>query len=264
MSARPISSFSAIRLVGRGVLIETIRRKEFYVLMILMMIFVLGAAVASFVGIKQASVATFLLNLGATLAGMCAHILTGLTAARQIPNEIESRTLYPLLAKPIERAEYLLGKWLATGACGCIVWITLFTLAWLAVPRPPGTYSFPLLLQMISLQCLSLFLLSALGLWLSLLVPQGVNIVLLTLIVGFGGKAVNFISARYSGESMTGIVEWFLRYFPSFADLNTITRYTDGIGPIAATQFAGLLFAGAIFTAAALMAAAHTLERRPL
>jgi Cu-processing system permease protein len=264
MNVPRISTLTAIRLIGRGVMIETIRRKEFYVLIILMMIFVLGAVVASFIGIKQESVATFLLNLGVTLAGVCAHVLTGLTAARQIPTEIESRTLYPLLAKPVERAEYLLGKWIATGVCGCIVWITLFALAWLAVPRPPGTYSFPLLLQMLSLQCVSLFLLSALALWLSLLVPQGVNIVLLTLIVGFGGKAANFISARFSGDPASGAVEWLLRYIPSFGDLNTITRYTDGIGAMGAGEFLGLVFAGSIFAAAALLAAAHTLERRPL
>jgi len=264
MSHARISSLTAIHLIGRGVLIETIRRKEFYVLLVLMMVFVLGALIASFVGIKQASVATFLLNLGATMAGICAHILTGLTAARQIPNEIESRTLYPLLAKPVERIEYLLGKWVSTGAAGCFVWVTLFALAWLAVPRPPGTYSMPLLLQTLTLQCVSLYLLSAIALWLSLLAPQGVNIVLLTLLVGFGGKAVNFFNARFSGDSFSSVVDWFLRYIPSFGDLNTITRYTDGIGPMAAGEFLGLVLAGVVFAAAALMAASHTLERRAL
>src|SRR5262249_48082852 len=43
------------------------------------------------------------------------------TAARQIPAERESRTIIPLLAKPVTRAQVVLGKffgcWLATGLC---------------------------------------------------------------------------------------------------------------------------------------------------
>ena len=49
------------------------------------------------------------------------------TAARQIPGERESRTIFPLLAKPISRWQVLLGKflgcWLATGAALVVFYI---------------------------------------------------------------------------------------------------------------------------------------------
>jgi ABC-type transport system involved in multi-copper enzyme maturation permease subunit len=43
------------------------------------------------------------------------------TTARQIPAERESRTIFPLLAKPVGRGEFIMGKfagcWLACGLC---------------------------------------------------------------------------------------------------------------------------------------------------
>jgi ABC-type transport system involved in multi-copper enzyme maturation permease subunit len=63
------------------------------------------------------------------------------TTARQIPAERESRTIYPLLAKPVGRGEFVVGKflgcWLASGIC---CWL-LFFFAVLAASRE---HTFPL------------------------------------------------------------------------------------------------------------------------
>ncbi|MFQ5543941.1 MAG: ABC transporter permease [Nitrospiria bacterium] len=49
--------------------------------------------------------------------------------------EIEKRTLYPLLAKPVKRAQFLLGKYLGIAATlgveTCLMSVFLFTLIWL-------------------------------------------------------------------------------------------------------------------------------------
>ena len=53
------------------------------------------------------------------LIWLSALVIAVTTAARQIPSERESRTIFPLLAKPIARWQVLVGKflgcWLATG-----------------------------------------------------------------------------------------------------------------------------------------------------
>lgn len=264
MSSRLVPPAAGIRLVARGVFIEVVRRREFSVLLILLGVFALGAVVSSIVGVENAATASLLLNLGLSLAGIAAHVLAGLTAARQIPAELEARTLYPMLAKPIERSEYIVGKWLASAACGCIAWTALFLLAWLAVPKPMGMYSFALLWQLYALMCLSLLLLSAGGVALSLVVPQGVNIVLMVILVGVWDKVMNFARARFESPAAARAADWVLHYFPDFGSLNLVTRYTDGVGPIPAGEFAGLVFSALLFSLAAIMAAVWALERRPL
>lgn len=264
MSTRLVPPAAAIRLVARGVFIEVVRRREFAVLLILMGVFALGAIVSMIVGFENAATASLLLNLGLSLAAIASHVLAGLTAARQIPAEIEGRTLFPMLAKPIERGEYIVGKWLASAACGCIAWTALFLLAWLAVPKPMGAYNFTLLWQLYALMCASLALLAAAGVALSLVVPQGVNIVLMVLVVGAWDKVANFVLARFEGDSQRRIVDWMLHYVPDFGNLNLVTRYTDGIGPLPAGDFLALGACAGLFALAALMAAVWAIERRPL
>ena len=104
MSAAPVP------FVVRACLLEAVRRREFYVLFLFMGLFVAGIVVASIVKVENAATATFLLNLGMTLAFGLAKLATLLAAARQVPDDTENGTIYPLLAKPLGRGEYLVGK----------------------------------------------------------------------------------------------------------------------------------------------------------
>ena len=53
------------------------------------------------------------------LIWVCSLVIAIATTARQLHSEKENRTIFPLLAKPVSRAQLLLGKffgcWLATG-----------------------------------------------------------------------------------------------------------------------------------------------------
>src|SRR5262245_29934822 len=93
-STNPASAANAngpnpIPLLIRAVFVETIRRREFYVLLLFMGLFLLGAGVSRIGGIKDPATATFLLNLGLTMSYSFALLLTLLTAARQFPDELE-------------------------------------------------------------------------------------------------------------------------------------------------------------------------------
>lgn len=103
-----------------GVVIrELCRRKDFYVL------FVLTALIALLMGgaglIKGGQFAKYLQEVCLLLIWISSLIIAITTAARQIPQERESRTLFPLLAKPVSRGQVVVGKflgcWLATGFC---------------------------------------------------------------------------------------------------------------------------------------------------
>ncbi len=264
--ARVPATSTAIALLARGVAIEIFRRKEFYVLLFLMCIYAVGVIIAGAVGIEDAATFFFLLNLGLTFAYLSGHLLALLTAARQIPKEIEHRTLYPLLARPVTRQTYILGKWIATTAAGITALFLLTALSfvpWLVFPEATAL-SVPLFLQMLVLGCLSIALIAALGLLLSLAVPTGVSLTIIALFFLFWNQAKAFVLAWHGEGPAAGFLRWALEYVPDFSKLNLVTRYTDGVGPLAAGEFLGLVLYGGLTTALALLLTGVLFERRQL
>jgi ABC-type transport system involved in multi-copper enzyme maturation permease subunit len=97
---------------------ELYRRKDFYVLFILTVVITGLMACMNF--FHDEHIVRFIKEICLMLIWLSALVIAVTTAARQIPAEKESRTIFPLLAKPIARWQVLLGKfagcWLATGA----------------------------------------------------------------------------------------------------------------------------------------------------
>ncbi|MBI1291586.1 ABC transporter permease subunit [bacterium] len=260
------SSANALLLLGRGVMIETIRRKEFYVLLIFMAIYMTGILIAGIVGVENEQTLVFLLNLGISFAYLSSHLLALLTGARQIPFEIENRTIYPLLAKPLSRENYLFGKWAAVTAAGLAVFAVLLVMSylpWFFFPKSPSL-SIPMMVQAVLVSIVSLGMISALSLLGSLVMPQGVNVTLLGLWFLVGSTAKNLVEARAMLSGNGEPLKWVLAYLPDFGLMNLFTRYTDGIGPLDAMQFLGLLAYGAIFTGCAMALSAISFNKRPL
>jgi ABC-type transport system involved in multi-copper enzyme maturation permease subunit len=250
-------------LVARAVLLEGIRRREFYVLVLFMGLFLMGAIVVRIVKIENPATATFLLNLGLTLAFTFAKIITVLTAARQFPDEVEKHTLYPLLAKPLGRGEYLLGKWAASVITGLVTLIVLFLMAWLPVPRmeeySDGTWA-----QMLLFEVLSLGMLGALAILFSLLMPKALNIVVLAILVLAGGRMIALLRSHFLGSAMHEMVQWITGYIPDFTRLDLLTRYTDGLPPLGPTDMMLRVVYAIAFTAFPLTLAVWLIQRRPL
>lgn len=106
---------------------ELYRRKDFYVL------FVLTALVTLVIGsanlFNDTRIVRFLKELCLLLIWVSGLVIAIGTAARQIPAERESRTIFPLLAKPVTRAHMVLGKffgcWLACGIALVIFYVFL-------------------------------------------------------------------------------------------------------------------------------------------
>jgi ABC-type transport system involved in multi-copper enzyme maturation permease subunit len=101
-----------------GVVIkELYRRKDFYVL------FIMTAALTLLLGFvnffHDAKIVRYLKEICLLLIWVSALVIAIATTARQIPAERENRTIFPLLAKPVTRAQVVLGKfagcWLACG-----------------------------------------------------------------------------------------------------------------------------------------------------
>jgi len=108
---------SKIFAVSAVVIKELYRRKDFYVLFILTALITLATWLMNF--FHDDHVVRFIKEICLGLIWIATLVIAVTTAARQIPAERESRTIFPLLAKPIARWQVLIGKflgcWLATG-----------------------------------------------------------------------------------------------------------------------------------------------------
>lgn len=107
---------NAIRVVAQIVWLETLRRKDAYVLGILLAALVFSVSLLDAFGIRGSS--RHVLDLGLLLAWLFALILALSIAGRQLPREEERGTILAMLSKPMTRWEWLLGK--AWGCWGAV------------------------------------------------------------------------------------------------------------------------------------------------
>ena len=96
---------------------ELYRRKDFYVLFVLTALVTLVMGSANL--FNDDKIVRYLKELCLLLIWVSGLVIAIGTAARQIPAERESRTIFPLLAKPVTRAHVVTGKFLGCWlACG--------------------------------------------------------------------------------------------------------------------------------------------------
>jgi Cu-processing system permease protein len=101
-----------------GIVIKDMyRRKDFYVLLILTVL--ITGLMGSVTLFHDEKITRYLKEICLLLIWISSLVIAITTIARQMPAERESRTIFPLLAKPISRSEVIVGKfmgcWLACG-----------------------------------------------------------------------------------------------------------------------------------------------------
>jgi ABC-type transport system involved in multi-copper enzyme maturation permease subunit len=109
-----------------GVVIkELYRRKDFYVLFILTAVLTVLLGFGNF--FNDAKIVRYVKEICLLLIWVSALVIAIGTTARQIPAERENRTIFPLLAKPVTRAQVVIGKfvgcWLACGLALVVFYI---------------------------------------------------------------------------------------------------------------------------------------------
>lgn len=130
--------------IASVVIKELYRRKDFYVLFILTVLITGMMWLMNFFHDEQ--IIRFIKEICLLLIWISSLVIAVTTAARQIPLERESRTIFPLLAKPVSRWQVLVGKfvgcWLASGAA-LLVFYVFFALVSASREHslPLGAYS---------------------------------------------------------------------------------------------------------------------------
>lgn len=251
-------------LIARSVWLEIRRREEYFALLILMGLYLVFAIGARLVGNTQPEAVALLLNMGLWFSATLAALLTLVTSARLIPAEIEARTLYPLLAKPVTRGQVVLGKFIAVSSAGCLcllAFTALTSLTWAAEFPMPGQ-DMLLFVQAFILQSAALVLLGALAMLLSLLAPKAPAMIVTGFLYFAGSSAMNVLRSALAGSRFSNGVDWVLNYIPHFSKLCLFQRFTDGAAPLPWADFGALLVHALLTTGLFLILAARAFERR--
>jgi len=110
--------------LAQVVLKEMYRRKDFYVLFVLTGLLTLVTGSATF--FDDDKITGYMKELCLLLIWVSSLVIVITTAARQIPAERESRTLFPLLAKPVSRGQVIAGKFLGCWLVAGIVVVVFY------------------------------------------------------------------------------------------------------------------------------------------
>ncbi len=141
--------------------LEMVRRKELSVLLILLA--TLLAALLSFDVFGLSQVAGYVKDMGLLAVWILAWILAINTSVRQLPQEEQRGTLFPLLAKPVSRLTLIIGKWLGAWSISCLSLACFYLTVWLAVWVKGGTFQLATFTQAILLHAAALALITSLG-----------------------------------------------------------------------------------------------------
>ena len=154
-----------VLVIARMVWLDLLRRKDMYVLLILLAGLLLALLSLNIYGLG--GLVRYVKDAGLLLAWRCSWILAISVASRQLPQEENRRTIFSLLAKPLTRGELLLGKWLGAWTVVCAATALFYLLIVLVVAARGGRFETATLAQAGLLHALSLGVLTALALALS-------------------------------------------------------------------------------------------------
>lgn len=101
---------SNVLTIAFNVVKDAARRKVFYVVFLFgLVVLALAPVLPNF---DLGARASFLRDISLSLASLFGVVLAVILSVGQVPGEVEKRTIYNILSKPVSRAQYLLGKYL--------------------------------------------------------------------------------------------------------------------------------------------------------
>ena len=162
---------------------ELIRKKDFYVLLFLFFGLILFFYNETFLGV--ADVSRYLKDVGFSFIILFSMIIAVSFSAKQIPSEIESKTVYPILAKPVSRTQFILGKFAGSILISTITF-TVFYMVFLSFIFAKGeAASLCLVAQSYLFSILLLSLISSISVLFSLFLTVAANITITLLLYFF-------------------------------------------------------------------------------
>lgn len=248
--------------IARLTIIETMRRKEFYVILVL----IVGLAIWMLTMNMHASgVGRFAKDIIMQVTWLASFGLAAPLAARQIVSDLEQKTIYVLMSRPIPRWHYVFGRALGSAGASVLCFTAMFlVLIAMLLLKGAGDIIDVSLWQAYILQVVALVMFSAIAVFFSTL-GTSAGAVTFSLLI--------FVTMRYGALSILGSIEhaslglanllWiFYLILPHFEFFSLTQRVVHGWGPLPITVFLQILGYGIAYSIATTALAALVFRKR--
>lgn len=256
----------AILVIARGVWLEAVRRKDIYVLVLTCLLLI--GATYSMDFFKLGGIIKFYREISLQVMGTFTAVAVVLLAVRQLPREFSNRTIYPLLARPLSRGAFIVGKAVGIGLAALFCY-GLFMLIFI-----PGMYllggnlSWDIFLQHVYLQMIQMVLLTSVAFFLSLSFSTDAALTL-ALLIYFASGIYSHISvtlyefANAGGRVLLHALNYALPQLALF-DLSGKVLHDEIWAPLSWGVMVSLTVYAAVYTVLFGAGAYALFRRRPL
>src|ERR1043166_438824 len=167
--------------IATVVVLEMYRRKDFYVLLALTVL--ITGLMGSVTFFDDPKIDRYLKEICLGLIWLSSLFIAIATMARQLPAERESRTIFPLMAKPVSRGQGLFGKFLGCWFASCVGLLLFYVFFGVVVASREHQWPVGVYLQVWSLHCMMLAVIIALTLLGSLLLSSVATNATITVVI---------------------------------------------------------------------------------
>ena len=263
-----------VRLVAWHVFKESVRDRVLFAIAGFAMVLVAASVVIGQITAGQD--VRIIKNLGLATIELSGVLMAVFIGVGLVAREIERRSIYSLLAKPVHRWELVVGKYL--GLCGTLVVnvalmsvALLLVLWWFQATEPEATVRAwtvpavdPALTKALILIAAELLLLTAVSLLVSTFSSSGVMSTVLTLgvwVVGLLSEDLRGFSSVASSPVVAWVVQTIGTIAPAFATFDIKAEIVNG-RPFVSWGYVGLTVLYAVTYAAALVGGAVAIFSR--
>jgi len=243
--------------------LENARKQVFHVLVIAALAVIASSTLLSFftLGVQI----KILKDLSLTSIIFCGGLLGVALASSGLPNEIESRTLYPVLARPLRRSEFVLGKYIGT-LVTIYIGLVAISLAFAIVLLRYGGELDWLFAAAIGFAMLEVAVIAAVGMLFSTVTTPAVAGMLTLLVYICGTIKMGYLKplgASAGGAVAKGAFLLFYHLLPNLECFNFKDALVHGL-PVPGGYMAQVAIYGVVYAAAALAAGVALFAKKEL
>jgi len=210
-----------IWILAQNTIKALIRKKDFYVFFIMLLVLLVSLLSENFFGARNVS--RYIKDIGFFCLWLFSFIIAVTFASKQLPEEIDSKTILPLLAKPVTRTHFILGRFLGTVLASSSAY-TIFYFLYIVVTSIKGEgIAFSLVIQAYIMGICFLSLVSAISILLTLYLTLSagitVSFVIYFAIIWFADKLRAIVISRTGIESVLLNIVYYVIPHYEFYDL---------------------------------------------
>lgn len=258
------SSLRKVFAVAAVSVLELFRRRDVYVAVILALVVILPLVSVNVFGVE--GVVRYVREVTLLLIWIFSIIVIVTNAARQIPGEMQRRTILPLLSKPIGRGELMIGKFAGASVAAGLALVLFYAGYFMLTLWKAGDPGGGIFLQALILHLLFVAVLTAMVLLGSMLLTPSANITCCLLLVGgmmlYGDRLSTMaIDAPAPASWILWIAHFILPHFEFFDIKRQVIHSAAGIDAFTMLMVIG--YAG-LFTLVFLLGAIMAFRRKRL